>query len=256
MTTPAARPAAAPHSILSRLAAEALGTFLLVLGGVGTAVFAANFPSAEDNSLGVGHLGVAFAFGLSAMLAIAVVGRVSGGHLNPAVTIGLAVAKRTAWRDVPVYVLAQLIGGAIATSVLVAIAASGPAGFLAAARGSGFASNGYGAHSPGGFGLAAVLIAEVVLTAVFVTVILSVTAQAESAAVAPIVIGLTLTVIHLVSIPISNTSVNPARSLATAIYGGPALLGQVWVFFVAPIAGAVVAGALHRVAAGSAVRDR
>ncbi|RIX30470.1 aquaporin [Amnibacterium setariae] len=238
------------------LAAEVFGTFLLVLGGVGTAVFAAAFPSAQDNALGVGHLGVALAFGLALAAGVLTVGRVSGGHFNPAVTVGLAVADRTPWRAVPGYVVAQLVGGALGTSVLVLVAAGGPAGFLAAARSTGFASNGWGARSPGGFGLPAVLLTEVVLTAVFVGLILAVTARPELAAIAPFAIGLTLTAIHLVSIPISNTSVNPARSVATAIYGGPGALAQVWAFVLAPVVGAVIAGAVHRAAVLRAERLR
>ncbi|WP_342418185.1 aquaporin [Rathayibacter sp. VKM Ac-2630] len=218
-TAPAAeRTADAPVPVVLRLLAEVFGTALLVGGGVGAAVFASAFPT-EQNTLGIGFLGVALAFGLSVLVGIAAVGHLSGGHFNPAVTVGLAVAGRTPWRDVPGYVLAQLAGGLLGATALVAIAADGPEGFLASAQQSGFASNGYGEHSPGGFGLGAVLLAETLLTAVFVTVILSVTARA--AALAPVVIGLALTLIHLVSIPISNTSVNPARSLAAAVYGVP-----------------------------------
>ncbi|GAA2750384.1 aquaporin [Amnibacterium kyonggiense] len=238
----------APRAVAPRLGAEAFGTFLLVLGGVGTALFAAAFPSAQDNALGVGHLGVALAFGLALLAGILLVGRTSGGHFNPAVTLGFAIAGRFAWRDVPGYVVAQLVGGALASSVLVVVASTGPSGFLANAQESGFASNGWGAHSPGGFGLLGVLLTEALLTGVFVAVILAVTARAELAAIAPFGISLTLTVVHLISIPISNTSVNPARSIATAIYGGPDALAQVWAFILAPIVGGLIAGALHRAA--------
>jgi len=248
-TAPAApaaeRTADAPVPAAVRLLAEVFGTALLVGGGVGAALFASAFPT-EQNTLGIGFLGVALAFGLSVLVGIAAVGHLSGGHFNPAVTLGLAVAGRTPWRDVPGYVLAQLVGGLLGATALVAIAADGPEGFLASAQQSGFASNGFGEHSPGGFGLGAVLLTETLLTAVFVTVILSVTARA--AALAPVVIGLALTLIHLVSIPISNTSVNPARSLAAAVYGGPDALAQLWVFVAAPLLGAAIAGGAHRLA--------
>lgn len=255
LSTTGRRPAPAePRALAPRLAAEAFGTFLLVLGGVGTALFAAAFPSAQDNALGVGHLGVALAFGLALLAGILLVGGTSGGHFNPAVTLGFAIAGRFSWRDVPGYVVAQLLGGAVASSVLVVVASTGAGGFLASAQESGFASNGWGAHSPGGFGLLGVLLTEALLTGVFVAVVLAVTARAELAAIAPFAIGLTLTAVHLISIPISNTSVNPARSVATAIYGGPAALGQVWAFILAPIVGALIAGALHRFAALRAER--
>jgi aquaporin Z len=237
LSTPGSRTARTSEPTLApRLGAEAFGTFLLVLGGVGTALFAAAFPSAQDNALGVGHLGVALAFGLALLVGILLVGGTSGGHFNPAVTLGFAIAGRFAWRDVPGYLVAQLVGGALGSSVLVVIASTDPSGFLADARESGFASN------------------EALLTGVFVAVILAVTARTELATLAPFAIGLTLTVIHLVSIPISNTSVNPARSIATAIYGGPAALAQVWAFILAPIVGALIAGALHRAAAMRAER--
>ena len=230
----------------ARYAAELFGTFLLVLGGVGTALFAANFPSADDNQAGVGFLGVALAFGLTLVAGIAAVGHISGGHFNPAVTLGLLAAGRTDARHVPGYILAQLIGGILASSVIALVLAGRPDGF-ANAQEAGFASNGFGEGSPGGYGLVAVFVAEAVLTGIFLAVILSVTAKAEYQAFAPIGIGLTLTLIHLISIPISNTSVNPARSIATAVYGGALPLSQLWVFIIAPIAGALVAGAVVRV---------
>ncbi|WP_082498960.1 MULTISPECIES: aquaporin Z [unclassified Rathayibacter] len=237
------------YSAAARYASEAFGTFLLVAGGVGTAVFASAFPDSA-NALGVGFLGVALAFGLTVMTGIYAVGHISGGHFNPAVSIGFALAGRTEWRHIPGYIVAQLVGGVAGAGAVALIAADGPAGYLAAARDSGFASNGYGAFSPGGFGLGAVILAEVVLTAVFVGVILSVTAKSEYKAIAPLAIGLTLTLIHLISIPISNTSVNPARSIAAAVFAGSDALGQVWVFLLAPIAGAALAGIsaklLHR----------
>jgi len=179
------------------------------------------------------------------MAGIAAVGHISGGHFNPAVTLGLLAAGRTDGRHVPGYLVSQVLGGLAATSVIAAVL-SGKQGAFSAAVDSGFASNGFGASSPGGFGLGSVLLAEAVLTGVFVAVILSVTAKQEYQALAPIGIGLTLTLIHLVSIPISNTSVNPARSIATAVYGGAVPLGQLWAFIVAPIVGGVVAGIVVR----------
>lgn len=229
----------------ARYAAELFGTFLLVLGGVGTALFAANFPSADDNQAGVGFLGVALAFGLTLVAGIAAVGHISGGHFNPAVTLGLLAAGRTDARHVPGYILAQLIGGVLATSVIALVLSGRPDGFTTAQE-AGFASNGFGDGSPGGYGLAAVFVTEAVLTGIFIAVILSITAKAGYQAFAPIGIGLTLTLIHLISIPVSNTSVNPARSIATAAYGGALPLSQLWVFIVAPLAGAVVAGLIVR----------
>jgi aquaporin Z len=248
-------PAAAP-SFVARLGAEAFGTGLLVFVGIGTALFAAGFPSAEDNALGVGHLGVALAFGLALLAGILLVGRASGGHFNPAVTLGFAMAGRARWREVPGYVVAQIVGGLIGSSLLAVIAAGGPAGALAAAQANGFASNGWGAHSPGGFGQLAVLLTETVLTAVFVGVVLAVTARADLAVVAPFAIALALAAVHLVGIPISNTSVNPARSIATAVYGGPVAIAQLWAFLLAPALGGLIAGALHRTAALRADRLR
>lgn len=236
---------AAVWSPLARYASEFFGTFLLVLGGVGTALFAANFPSADDNQSGVGFLGVALAFGLTLVAGIAAVGHISGGHFNPAVTLGLLAAGRTDAKHVPGYIVSQLIGGVAATSVLAAVL-SGKDGALAAARDAGFASNGYGSASPGGYGLGSVFLTEAVLTGVFLAVILSITAKREYQALAPIGIGLTLTLIHLISIPVSNTSVNPARSIAAAVWGGATPLSQVWVFIVAPIVGGVVAGLVVR----------
>jgi aquaporin Z len=240
-TTPGALPGTA-----ARLAAEALGTFVLVLGGVGTALFAAAFPDSA-NPLGVGFLGVALAFGLSVVAGAYAFGHVSGGHFNPAVTIGLAVAGRFPARDVASYIGAQIAGAVAASSLLAAIAAGGPAGFFTAARSAGFASNGFAEHSPGGFGLGAALIIEFVLTALFLLVILGVTDRRATPGFAALAIGFSLTLIHLVSIPVTNTSVNPARSIATAIYSEGWAAGQLWVFVLAPIAGAAAAAALYRV---------
>lgn len=235
-----------PSSLAGRLVAEALGTFILVFGGVGTALFAANFPTADSNTLGVGFLGVALAFGLTVLVGVYSLGPISGGHFNPAVTLGLAAAGRFAWADVLGYVGAQLVGGILGSSVLAAIAAGGPVGFLSAARESGFASNGFGEHSPGGFGLGSAMLTEAVLTAVFLFVILGTTARIAAQGFAGLAIGLTLTLIHLISIPVTNTSVNPARSLAAAIYGGGDAVAQLWVFLVFPSIGGLIAGLLYR----------
>jgi aquaporin Z len=229
----------------ARLAAEALGTFILVFGGVGTALFAANFPDTENNTLGVGFLGVALAFGLTVVVGAYSMGPISGGHFNPAVTLGVAAAGRFAWRDAGGYIGAQLVGGIVASSALAAILAGGD-GALAVAQDGGFASNGYGELSPGGFGIGSAMLVETILTAVFLFVIIGATAKIAAPAMAGLAIGLTLTLIHLISIPVTNTSVNPARSLATAIYGGGEWLGQVWLFFVFPILGALIAGFAYK----------
>ena len=174
-------------------------------------------------------------------------GPISGGHFNPAVTFGLAAAGRFAWKDVPGYLIAQIVGGAVGTTLIVLIGLFGPDGWLSAAQDGGFASNGYGAASPGGFGLGAAIIAEILLTGIFLLVILGVThPQRNAEKFAGLVIGFTLTMIHLVSIPIDNTSVNPARSIATAIYGGGEALAQLWVFIVFPLVGGLLAGFAHR----------
>jgi aquaporin Z len=244
-TPPVAQPLTEKPSLAARLGAETFGTFLLVFGVIGTATFAANFPD-SGNALGVGFLGVSLAVGLTVIAGAYMVGPISGGHFNPAVTIGLATAGRFAWKDVIGYIIAQLVGGIIATSIIVGIAAGGKDDFLKKAMDGGFASNGFGDHSPGGFGLVSAIVAEVVLTAIFLYVIIGVTSARAAAGFAPLAIGLTLTLIHLISIPIDNTSVNPARSIATAIYGGGDALAQLWVFIVAPIVGAIIAGATFK----------
>ncbi|WP_194409090.1 aquaporin Z [Microbacterium cremeum] len=233
---------------VNRLVAEALGTFLLVFGGVGAALFAANFPAgSEGNPLGIGFVGVALAFGLTVVAGAYAWGPISGGHFNPAITLGLAAAGRFEWRNTIGYLIAQIIGGALGTTMIVLIGLFGPGDWLATAQDGGFASNGFGELSPGGFGLGAAIIAEILLTAIFVLIILGVTHSTRgTAALAPLAIGLTLTLIHLISIPIDNTSVNPARSIASAIYGGAGALGQLWVFIVFPIVGGIIAGLLHR----------
>lgn len=233
-------------SLAAKLGAEALGTFILVFGGVGTALFAAKFPDAS-NSLGVGLVGVSLAFGLSVVAGAYAFGHVSGGHFNPAVTIGVAVAGRFPAKDIAPYIGAQIAGGVAASSVLAAIATGGPDGFFAAARAGGFASNGFGDHSPGGFGLVSALVTELVLTAVFVLVILGVTHKRAAPGFAPLAIGLSLALIHLISIPVTNTSVNPARSIATVLYADGWASSQLWVFIVAPIAGAALAAAVYRI---------
>ncbi|SEF96416.1 aquaporin Z [Bryocella elongata] len=220
-----------------RLSAEFLGTLWLVLGGCGSAVLAAGYPH-----LGIGFAGVALAFGLTVLTMAYAVGHISGCHLNPAVTIGLATAGRFAWKDAPRYIAAQLVGGAVGAAILYGIA-SGKAGFDVHA---GFASNGYGAHSPDGYGLVAAALCEVVMTGVFLLIILGSTHSRAPQGFAPIAIGLGLTLIHLISIPVTNTSVNPARSTAVAIFCGGWAMQQLWLFWVAPIAGAIIAGVLHR----------
>ena len=216
----------------ARISAEVLGTFLLVFGGVGTAVLAGEH---------VGFLGIALAFGLTVVVGAYAFGPVSGGHFNPAVTIGLATAGRFAWKDVAGYVIAQILGGALASSLLFIIAADRVDGDL-----GNFASNGYGEASPDGYGLLAVILIEVILTAVFLFIIIGTTSSRATVAFAPLAIGLTLTLIHLISIPVSNTSVNPARSIAAAIYGGGESLVQLWVFLIFPVLGAVLAGLIFR----------
>ncbi|WP_462417078.1 aquaporin Z [Kytococcus sp. Marseille-QA3725] len=228
----------------SRLAAEFLGAFVLVFGGCGSAIFAASVLSDNPNvNMGIGFLGVALAFGLTVLCMAYAVGHVSGGHFNPAVSIGAAVAGRLEWAAVVPYIVAQVVGASAAGGVLYAIA-SGKKGFSASE--SGFATNGYGALSPDGYSLMAVLLAEVVLTAIFLLVILGATDERAPIGFAPLAIGLSLTLIHLVSIPISNTSVNPARSLGVAWFAGGDALSQVWAFIVAPIVGAVLAGVAYK----------
>ena len=216
-----------------RLAAEGLGTLWLVFGGCGSAVLAAAYPG-----LGIGFAGVALAFGLTVLTGAYAFGPVSGGHFNPAVTFGLAVGKRHPWGEVLPYWIAQVIGAVAAAGVLFVIA-SGRAGFDAHA---GFASNGYAEHSPGGFGMMSALVCEVVMTFMFLFVILGSTSKKAAAGFAPIAIGLCLTLIHLISIPVTNTSVNPARSTSQAVFVGGWALGQLWLFWVAPLLGAALAG--------------
>ncbi len=222
-----------------RFVAELIGTFILVFGGCGSAVFAAAFPS-----VGIGLLGVSLAFGLTVLGCAYALGPVSGCHLNPAVSVGLAVAGRFSFRELPIYVIAQLIGAAIASVLLLMLLQATPAGYDASV--SGLAANGYGAHSPGKYSMVAGLIGEIVLTFIFLTVILGATARAASAAQAGLAIGLTLTLVHLVGIPLTNLSVNPARSTGPALLVGGWALKQLWLFWVAPLIGAVIAGLAAR----------
>ena len=220
----------------NKLAAEFVGTFWLVFGGCGSAVLAAAFPK-----VGIGLLGVALAFGLTVLTMAFAIGHISGCHLNPAVSVGLCVGKRFPASELGPYILAQLLGGILASGVLYLIA-SGKAGFDLA---GGFASNGYGAHSPGEYSLLACLVAETVLTFMFLMIILGSTDSRAPAGFAPIAIGLGLTLIHLIGIPVTNLSVNPARSTAPAIFVGGWALQQLWLFWLAPIVGAALAGVVY-----------
>ena len=217
--------------------AEFFGTFWLVFGGCGSAVLAAAFPQ-----LGIGFAGVALAFGLTVLTMAYAVGHVSGAHFNPAVSVGMAAAGRMSWGNVPGYIVSQVLGGIAGAAILYLIATGKPGVDL-----GGFASNGFGDLSPGGYALSSVVICEIVMTAMFLVVILGTTHKNAPAGFAPLAIGLALTLIHLVSIPVSNTSVNPARSLATAIFAGGPYIAQLWVFWVAPIAGGVLGAIIHRV---------
>ena len=226
------------NELQRRLIAEFLGTFVLVLGGCGTAVLAAGVTPG-----GVGLLGVSLAFGLTVLVMAYAVGHISGGHFNPAVTLGVVAGGRFQIRDAAPYIVAQVVG-AIAAAAVLYIIANGVDGF--SASDSGFASNGYGEHSPGGYSLAAGLVTEVVLTAAFLIAIMGVTRKSATVGFAPLAIGLALTLIHLISIPITNTSVNPARSTGPAIFQGGWALEQLWMFWVAPMAGALIGGAIYR----------
>ncbi|MCH4901004.1 aquaporin Z [Pseudomonas sp. B707] len=223
-------------SLFKRSVTELLGTFWLVLGGCGSAVIAASSP------LGIGVLGVALAFGLTVLTMAFAIGHISGCHLNPAVSVGLVVGGRFPVKELPAYVIAQVIGGILAAALLYHIA-SGKEGFDIAA---GLASNGYGEHSPGKYSMASGFVTELVMTAMFVVIILGATDKRAPAGLAPIAIGLALTLIHLISIPVTNTSVNPARSTGPALMVGGWAIAQLWMFWVAPLLGAVVGGVLYR----------
>jgi aquaporin Z len=230
-----------------RLAAELFGTFWLVHGGCGSAVLAASFPG-QVHGLGIGFVGVAFAFGLTVLTMAYAIGHISGCHLNPAVSVGLTVAGRFPARDLVPYIVAQVTGAVLGAFVL-SLIASGKPGFDLVS--GGFASNGYGDRSPGHYSLMAAFICEVVMTGFFLFVILGATDRRAPAGFAPIAIGLCLTLIHLVSIPVTNTSVNPARSTGPALFVGGAAVDQLWLFWVAPILGAVIAGFVYPVIAAS-----
>ncbi len=224
-------------SLSRRLVAEFIGTFWLVLGGCGTAVLAAGFPHT-----GVGFVGVALAFGLTLLTMAYAIGHISGCHINPAVTVGLSAGGRFPASEVIPYILAQVLGGIAAAAILYVIA-SGAEGFSLSA---GFAANGYGTHSPGGYSLLSCLVCEVVMTLIFLFVIMGATDKRVPAGFAPIPIGLVLTLIHLISIPVTNTSVNPARSTGPALFVGGWALGQLWLFWLAPIVGGALGGLLYR----------
>lgn len=224
-------------SLGRRAIAEFFGTFWLVLGGCGSAVLAAAFPQ-----LGIGFVGVALAFGLTLLTMAYTIGNISGCHINPAVTVGLAAGGRFKWSELPAYVIAQVLGAVTASGVLLVIA-GGKAGFDVHA---GFASNGYGAHSPGGYSLVSCLVCEIVMTFFFLVVILGSTHTRAPKGFAPIAIGLALTLIHLISIPVTNTSVNPARSTGPALFAGGWALSQLWLFWVAPLIGGLLGGVVYR----------
>jgi aquaporin Z len=233
-----------------RAFAEFVGTFWLVFGGTGSAVFAAIFVTSSHVPVGIGFAGVALAFGLTVLTMAYALGHISGGHFNPAVTLGLWAAKRFPARDIAPYAIAQVAGAVAASAVILAIV-SGHPGF--ALQPNGLAANGYGEHSPGGFGAVSGFVAEFVLTAGFLVVILGSTDIRAPKGFAPIAIGLALTLIHLVSIPITNTSVNPARSTGPALLVGGWAIGQLWLFWLAPIAGALVAGYGYRALSGETI---
>ncbi len=231
--------------------AEGIGTAILVIGGPGTAIFATGTFNA---GLSVGILGVALAFGLSLMTMAYLIGRISGCHINPAVTIGMVITKKLEPAKAAPYIIAQVVGGIVGAGLL-ALILSGTNGYLDLAQNAGFASNGYGSHSPAGFDLMSVAIIEIVVTAVFVLIVLGTTDESGvPKGFGPIAAGFGLALVHMVSIPVSNTSVNPARSIATAVYQGDWALGQVWAFIVFPVIGAAVAGALWMIVGPEVLR--
>jgi len=234
-------------NLFHKLAAETIGTFWLVLGGCGSAIFSAKAHSGHY-PLGIGYLGVALAFGLTVLVGVYAFGTISGGHFNPAVTLGAALARRVEWKVLPAYWIVQVIGGLLAAVVIYYIA-RGKAGFSATGN---MAANGFGEHSPGHYALGAVILAEIVLTAMFLFVILGSTDARAPNGFAGLAIGLTLTGIHLVAIPISNTSVNPARSTAVAFFNGNGAPQQLWVFWLAPLIGGAIAGIAYPFLVGRA----
>ena len=232
-------------SMGKRLAAEFLGTFWLVLGGCGSAVLAAKFGG-DGNPLGIGFVGVALAFGLTVLTGAYAFGHISGAHFNPAVSIGLWAGGRFPAKDLLPYIVAQVLGGIVAAFILLQIAQGNASFLIDGSQPGAFASNGYGALSPGGYTVAAAFLCEVVLTAVFLIVIMGATHGRAPAGFAPIAIGLALTLIHLISIPVTNTSVNPARSTAVAVFAGAGEISQLWLFWVAPILGAAIGGLAYK----------
>ncbi len=232
---------------MNKYLAEAFGTFWLVLGGCGSAVLAASFPE-----VGIGLLGVSLAFGLTVLTMAFAIGHISGCHLNPAVTVGLWTGGRFETKDVAPYIISQVIGGLIAGGMLYVIA-SGQAGFDVV--GSGFAANGYGEHSPGQYSMIAALVTEAVMTMMFLIVIMGATDKRAPQGFAPIAIGLCLTLIHLINIPVTNTSVNPARSTAVAVYVGDWAVSQLWLFWVAPIVGGVLGAVIYKNLLGEESND-
>ncbi|MDO4591356.1 MAG: aquaporin Z [Comamonadaceae bacterium] len=225
------------YTSVQKWSAEFIGTLWLALGGCGSAVLAAAFPE-----VGIGLVGVSLAFGLTVVTGAYALGPISGGHFNPAVSVGLAMGGRFSWRELPAYVIAQVLGAIVGGGILYAIA-TGKAG----ADIGGFATNGFGEHSPGGYGLGAAITAEVVMTAIFLIVILGATAKRAAAGFAGLAIGLCLTLIHLISIPVTNTSVNPARSTGVAVFGPEIAMQQLWLFWLAPIAGAILGALIYKV---------
>lgn len=222
--------------ITQKLAAEFIGTFWLVLGGCGSAVLAAAFPE-----VGIGLLGVSLAFGLTVMTLVYGLGHISGAHFNPAVSVGLWISGRFDGKELIPYILVQVVGGTVGAGILYLIATGKPGAEI-----GGFAANGYGVNSPGGYGLTSALITEIVMTMMFLFIILGATDKRAPAGFAGIAIGLGLTLIHLISIPVTNTSVNPARSTSQALFVGDWAIGQLWLFWVAPIVGAIIAGILYK----------
>ena len=224
------------HSNMKKWSAEFIGTLWLTLGGCGSAVLAAAFPE-----VGIGLVGVSLAFGLTVVTGAYALGPISGGHFNPAVSVGLAVGGRFSWSELPGYVVSQVLGAIVGGGILYVIA-TGKAGAVI----GGFATNGYGEHSPGGFNITAAIVTEVVMTAIFLIVILGATAKRAAAGFAGLAIGLCLTLIHLISIPVTNTSVNPARSTGVAVFGPDIAVSQLWLFWVAPIVGAIIGAIIYK----------
>lgn len=224
------------HTSVQKWSAEFIGTFWLTLGGCGSAVLAAAFPE-----IGIGLVGVSLAFGLTVVTGAYALGPISGGHFNPAVSVGLAMGGRFSWSELPGYVIAQVLGAIVGGGILYVIA-TGKAG----AQLGGFATNGFGTHSPGGYSMTAALVTEVVMTALFLIVILGATAKRAAPGFAGLAIGLCLTLIHLISIPVTNTSVNPARSTGVAVFGPDIAMQQLWLFWLAPIVGALIGAVIYK----------